>query len=187
MKIQKVPSIDLLYNWFQLPFENSSDFNKIEIYTASTNKEECIKGFLNLFDFDLKNIVVGPSMIGILWEDFASVYKDDLIEYNNVYEENFVKMLKDNNISQHYFGYFRIFDWEYFLNLQFDVIENVNGTDSLKFYNTQGKYAFYPHPPNSYGLYYEKLSLEVQHIINYSKKLGWNLKYYPLNDDYPLP
>lgn len=179
MIIDKVPSLNILFKWLSLPFEKESNFKKIEIYTTSSDNHEFINQFINTFNFDLSNIVVGPCMIGVSWEDFATEYDHDLIEFDSIYEANFIKMLKSNNIPLDYDGYCEIYDWKAFLYLLVDVIENVQGTDSLKFYNKKGSYAFYPYPPNSFGLYYKKMNRQVQTIIDNSIELGWNVVYYP--------
>ena len=181
LMIRKSYNISNSFSWLTL-IDNKPDCNKFEVSWDHLGDDiDVYQKVLNLiFKSDIQKLVVGPCVPGFSWNDFANVYyepenfvKPTLIhpEFDNIYEINFMNMMVDNNIEYDYCGYCKINKWDDFIQLVLNVILNVGGTDSLKFYNKDDQYCFYIHYTCSIGIYYKVINESIKNILKVCEEL----------------
>lgn len=188
MLLKKTANIDERFSWLSLLSNNSVSYEKIEIYDFKNKCE--IKNLQNLiyklFNDDRRSLVIGPCATGIPWNDFADIVEE--IEnyeipirldskYDNEFEVRFMKMMVENGIEYDYKGYCEILNWNQLLDLVLSIVINVKGTDSLKFYNIDGSYCFYPHYTCSIGVYYKEMNEKIDRIIRRANRMGACIEY----------
>ena len=188
MTLEKTTNIDEKFSWLILLNNISTSHNKIEIYSRDHKcSVQNLKNLIfDLFKDDIQSLIIGPCAIGVPWNDFADIVEDmdNFViptrldsEYDNEFEVEFMKMMVENNIEYDYTGYCDVLNWNHLLELLLAVVINVNGTDSLKFYNSDGSYCFYPHPTYSVGIYYKEMNEKIERIIRNATRIGADVVY----------
>ena len=188
MMLEKTTNIDEKFSWLNLLDNISTSHNKIEIYSREHKcSVQNLKNLIfDLFKDDIQSLIIGPCEIGVPWNDFADIIEDidNFViptqldsEYDNEFEVEFMKMMVENKIEYDYIGYCEVLNWNHLLELLLAVVINVNGTDSLKFYNSEGSYCFYPHPTCSVGIYYKEMNEKIERIIGNATRIGADVVY----------
>lgn len=91
-------------------------------------------------------------------------------------------MMASNNIEFDYNGFCEILDWNRFLDLHLDIVINVAGSDSLKFYNAKDQYCFYAHHSFSVGIYFKEMNESLKNVLKKSSEEGAKIEFINLRE-----
>ncbi|MCB9329410.1 MAG: hypothetical protein H6572_12070, partial [Lewinellaceae bacterium] len=178
------------FEWLTI-IDDDPDCEKFEITSTliEFDNDDFKKFIFEIFKDDLKQILIGPTGIGMPWSDFADVCQDIEnftippfldTECDNKYEAAFITMMAENKIENDYTGYCEILDWNKLLELIIDVILNVGGSESMFFYNRKAQYCFYLHYSCAVGIWYKEMNDNIRKILSYASNLDYLLKYKDL-------
>jgi hypothetical protein len=176
MALSKVKSINTKFKWLNI-YEDNPKYKTIGIFLPKHKYSESIfiETILELFKYDMDNILLGPTGIKGRWDAFWG-YNIDLKDIHDEFNL-FINLINENKINFGYKGFARVTDWNKVLKSILSVILNIGGSESLFFYNSKAQYVFYPHYSWSVGIYYVQINEELQVIMEKAELLGCKLKF----------
>ncbi len=166
------------FNWIE---RDNSKMDSPFIAVFPNKNFECdvlsFKRFIfTLFGDNLKNILVGPPAFRTgSWDSLWGYFEFADIQYK--YDLKFARMMLDDGIELDYSGYCEVLNWNRFLDLLLAIILNVDGAESLFFYNIKQDYCFYPHYTCSIGIYYNERNDSIIKISEKGKQMGGHIEY----------